>query len=32
MNERLRLNYLDAMGIVQYAARFPLPNALPSAL
>lgn len=32
MNERLRLNYLDAMGIIQYAARFPLPNALPSVL
>ncbi len=30
MNERLRLDYLDAMGIVQYAARFSLPNALPS--
>lgn len=30
MNERLRLNYLDAMGIVQYAARFPLLGALPS--
>ncbi len=30
MNERLRLDYLDAMGIVQYAARFPLLGALPS--
>lgn len=30
MNERLRLDYLDAMGIVQYAARFPLVGALPS--
>lgn len=30
MNERLRLDYLDAMGIVQYAARFPLIGALPS--
>ncbi|MEZ5436082.1 MAG: hypothetical protein R3E67_05935 [Pseudomonadales bacterium] len=30
MDERLRLDYLDAMGIVQYAARFPLAGALPS--
>ncbi len=30
MNEWLRLDYLEAMGVVQYAARFPLPNALSS--
>lgn len=30
MNELLRLNYLEAMGITQYVARMPLPGACPS--
>lgn len=30
MNEALRLEYLDAMGITQYVARAPLPGARPS--
>jgi hypothetical protein len=30
MNELLRLDYLDAMGITQYVARKPLPGARPS--
>lgn len=30
MNELLRLNYLEAMGITQYVARLPLPGARPS--
>lgn len=30
MNELLRLDYLEAMGITQYVARMPLPGACPS--
>ena len=30
MNELLRLDYLEAMGITQYVARMPLPGAYPS--
>ena len=30
MNESLRLDYLEAMGITQYVARMPLPGACPS--
>lgn len=30
MNESLRLDYLEAMGITQYVARTPLPGARPS--
>lgn len=30
MHERLRLDYLNVMGITQYVARSPLPGALPS--
>ncbi|HSC76385.1 MAG TPA: hypothetical protein VLB90_09145 [Pseudomonadales bacterium] len=30
MNESLRLDYLEAMGITQYVARMPLPGARPS--
>lgn len=32
MNELLRLDYLDAMGITQYVARLPLPGARPSSV
>jgi hypothetical protein len=32
MNELLRLEYLEAMGITQYVARAPLPGALPSTI
>jgi len=32
MDELLRLDYLEAMGITQYVARAPLPGALPSTI
>lgn len=32
MDERLRLDYLEAMGITQYVARTPLPGALASVI
>ncbi len=32
MDELLRLQYLDAMGVTQYVARAPLPGARPSAI